>query len=60
MNTTYAQFYGPEGAADGCAACQYEISKIGREHGPQRPPRAGYERWSMTPREWAGDGPLNY
>ena len=44
---------------DDCPACQYELEQIGPVHGPELPPRRTAE-WSMTPREWAGDGPIKY
>lgn len=45
---------------DDCPACQALIETIGPVHGPERPPRPGIEAWSMTPREWAGEGPIKY
>ena len=42
----------------GCEACQYELEELGPVYGPERPPvpRFRVERWSMSPREWAGEG----
>lgn len=45
---------------DGCPACQMLLEGIGPVHGPEKPPPAGVDRWSMSPREWAGEGPLKY
>jgi hypothetical protein len=60
VNATYERFYGPESVADGCLACQYEQEQIGPLHGPDKPRSPSVSRWSMTPREWAGDGPLKF
>jgi len=59
MNAEYARWFGPDAQAfDGCPACRFELEDIGPLHGPEKPPRPGIEAWGMTPREWAGDGPL--
>lgn len=55
VNTTYAKFYGVDGANHaGCLMCIAQQSEIGPVLGPVRPPKQRVERWSMSPAEWAG------
>ena len=45
---------------DGCPACRMRLEAVGPVHGPEKPPRPGIGAWQMTPREWAGVGPVKY